>query len=221
MSHDEVIADRLGVLRTMSPAQVAQMLGLLPHAAALLVGVGELHQALSPTARGLSVVGSSGGAAARPPDLKRIALAVGHTMSIRTTLEMLEPAALQLTTVLASFGGSLDAAELARELEPVDPARRDELVESLVVRLLAERRGPTLALRPGVGDFLRPPGRPLDRLLLDQHITSDSIAKTLRRLDAAFVPSRKSQRISELRAIIGSVDSLALLASKMPSNSRQ
>ncbi|TPW13617.1 MAG: hypothetical protein FD127_1909, partial [Acidimicrobiaceae bacterium] len=78
-----------------------------------------------------------------------------------------------------------------------------------------------LALRPGVGDFLRPPGRPLDRLLLDQHITSDSIAKTLRRLDAAFVPSRKSQRISELRAIIGSVDSLALLASKMPSNTRQ
>ena len=221
MSHDEVIADRLGVLRTMSPAQVAQMLGLLPHAAALLVGVGELHQALSPTARGLSVVGSSGGAVARPPDLKRIALAVGHTMSIRTTLEMLEPAALQLTTVLASFGGSLDAAEFARELEPVDPARRDELVESLVVRLLAERRGPTLALRPGVGDFLRPPGRPLDRLLLDQHITSDSIAKTLRRLDAAFVPSRKSQRISELRAIIGSVDSLALLASKMPSNTRQ
>jgi Helicase conserved C-terminal domain len=215
VAHDEVISDRLTALRAMTPSEVAHTLSLLPHAAGLLVGVGPLHQVLSPSGRGLSLVESKT-PKGRAPDLKRIALAVGHTLSIRLTLEMLEPAALQLATVLAGLGGSLNAADFARELAPLEAARRDELVDSLVVRLLAQRRGTHVALRTGVAEFLRPPGRPLDRLVLDQAVTSDAIAQSLRRLGVHAVPPRKGQRIEALREIVGSIDSLNDIASRMP-----
>lgn len=223
----------------MSGDEITATLTSLPHAASAIMGVGPLADVLSSATHEFGLFPLSGtGFSTRPgsdtsrdakarhqpdlqrPDLQRMAAAIGHTYAIRIALEMLNPAELNLAVLLAAFDGSLETAALGRELEPLEPKLQGDLIDALVVRLLARRDGNGVTLRPGVAAYLRAPGRHLDRLLVDQGVTSDVIANQLRRHGVAPIPPKKSERIEAVRTIVESLPNVLDAVAKMTAPAR-
>ncbi|MCB0998795.1 MAG: helicase-associated domain-containing protein [Acidimicrobiales bacterium] len=193
---DEVVSDRLGALDALDAAELARRLALQPHLAAWCLGTGPLRVFL--------------GASAARPGRRQLAGALANPHVQRLTIELLDAASVQLLVVMASRGGTVTADVLDQELEPVEGAERERMVRALVDRFLVHDpdTSGTLRLRPGVGDQVHRPGRPLDRLLLDQSITKDVLRLWLERLGATDVPAAKGARIDALRQLIGTTEGL-------------
>jgi Helicase conserved C-terminal domain len=194
MSAQEVVADRVAAIKALTPAELARTLALQPHVAAWCARSGPLR----------TIIGQTD----RAPDHRQLAAVLSSPNVIRLTLELLSQSAYQLVVVAASQRGALTRSVVDRELEPLAPDQRQRLVDELAERLIIDPSKGYVVLRPGIADHVGRPGRPLDRLLLDQSVTSDRIASWLHRLDVHPVPSKKSERIESLRAIIGDAASL-------------
>ena len=203
---DEVVADRAAALAALDGRELARRLALLPHVAAWCTGTGPLRVFL--------------GASTRNPGRKQLAGALANPHVQRLTIELLDPAAAQLLVVIAGRGGSITTAQLAQELEPVAPERREQLVAALADRFLVDEPvpGEPVRLRPGVGDLIGRPGRPLDRLVLDQSITRDTLGIWLERLGVDKIPMAKGKRIDALREVIGTPEGVHALVARMPPN---
>ncbi len=179
--------DRLAAIAKLPPAELARLLVLQPHVAAWCLGTGTLIRLMRPMAG--------------RPDRARLAAALASPESIRLTLLMLEPAALQLISVATSQRGVLSRETVDRELAPLPPEERERLVNSLTERLIIDPKLGFVALRPGVSELIGLPGRPLDRLLLDQSISSDHLATWLKNLNIRPIPARKSERIAAIHTV--------------------
>jgi hypothetical protein len=199
----DVVADRSAAVSELDGDELARRLALQPHLAAWCVGVGPLRVWLGPPTRA--------------PGRRQLGAALANPHALRLTIELLDAAALQLLVVLATHGGTLTPDELADELAPLEASERERLVQGLADRLLVHDPlpGEPLRLRPGVGDLLARPGRPLDRLLLDQTITREVIGTWLGALGVEPVPSGKSARIEALRGVIGSREGLASVLDRL------
>ena len=199
----DVVTDRAEAIAELDATELARRLALQPHLAAWCVGAGPLRTWL--------------GHSTRNPGRRQLAGALANPHVLRLTMELLDPASSQLLVVLASRGGQVTAAQLDDELAPVAPDERDRIVRSLADRFLVEEPSPDapLRLRAGVADMVGRPGRPLDRLLLDQTITKDVLGIWLQRLGVHPVPAGKTQRIEALREQLGSPDAVAALFDRL------
>lgn len=188
---DEVVADRAAAIAALDGAELARRIALQPHLAAWCTGTGPLRVWL--------------GSSTRNPGRKQLAGALANPHVQRLTMELLDPATAQLVIVIASHGGRIDADTLAIELEPVEPAERERMINALVDLFLLHELEPgqPLRLRPGVSDMVPRPGRPLERLVLDQSITKDTIGGWLQRLTTDKPPAGKTARIDAMRQLIG------------------
>lgn len=204
MSQLDTVHDRLDAIARLDRTQLALALSLQPHVAAWCVGTGPLRHLIG---AGKNTARSAGAGAGR----RRLAEVLADRTTIGLTLDLLEPAALQLVMVATGFGGRIRAGQISRELAPLSPAERERLIETLVDRMVAlplEDAGGDLVLRAGVADLIVRPGRQLDRLVLDQTISSDHIASWLRRLGAHPIPPKKGDRIETYRQLITTPESL-------------
>ena len=196
---DDVVADRAAAIGALTGNELARRIALQPHLAAWCVGAGPLRIWL--------------GHSTRSPGRKQLAGALANQHVLRLTMELLDAASAQLLVVIASRGGHVAPADLEQELAPVAPAERGRMIHALADRFLVHDPAPgePLRLRAGVADMVGRPGRPLDRLLLDQTVTKDAIGIWLKRLGVVEVPAGKNQRIDALRTLLGRPDTLATL----------
>ncbi len=188
---DDVVADRAAAISALDGNELARRIALQPHLAAWCVGTGPLRVWL--------------GSGTRSPGRKQLAGALANPHVVRLTMELLDAASSQLLVVLASRGGEVTPDELDQELEPVPEPERNRMVSALTDRFLVVDRatGESLRLRAGVGDMVARPGRPIDRMVLDQAITKQHLGLYLDNLGLENIPLGKSQRIEALREIIG------------------
>ena len=196
---DDVVADRAAAISALSGNELARRIALQPHLAAWCVGAGPLRVWL--------------GQSTRSPGRKQLAGALANPHVLRLTMELLDAASAQLLVVIASRGGQVPPGELEQELAPVPTTERERIIHALADRFLVHDPAPgePLRLRAGVADMVGRPGRPLDRLLLDQTVTKDMIGIWLKRLGVIDVPAGKTQRIDALRTLLGRPDTLAVL----------
>lgn len=204
----DVVDDRSAAIAALDGDELARRIAVQPHVAAWSVGTGPLRVWL--------------GSSTRNPGRRQLAAALANPHVIRLTIELLDTASLQLLVVVATHGGSLTADQLADELAPLPADERDRLVRGLADRFLLHdpRPGEPLRLRAGVADLVARPGRPLDRLLLDQGITTDTVRSWLVALGIDPVPSGKSARIGALREVIGTREGLAVVLDAMSAPER-
>ena len=206
---DEVVADRANALSALEGNELARRIALQPHLAAWCVGTGPLRVWL--------------GASTRAPSRKQLAGALANPHVLRLTIELLDAASAQLMVVLASRGGEVAAQDLARELEPVPHQEQQRMVAALVDRFLVEEHlaGTPLRLRAGVADMIARPGRPIDRMVLDQTITKQHLGLYLENLGLEQIPAGKMQRIEALREIIGTSRRLERLTDRFQPHERE
>jgi hypothetical protein len=200
---DVVVSDRAAAISALDGDELARRIALQPHLAAWCVGTGPLRVWL--------------GSSTRSPGRKQLAGALANPHVLRLTIELLDGASLQLLVVMASRGGSLTEAEFDQELEPVADDERHRMVATLVDRFLVHEPEPgrPLSLRAGVAEMVSRPGRPLDRLMLDQTITKQHLGIYLENLGIDRVPASKTDRIEALRDVIGRPEPLLALVSAM------
>ncbi len=206
---DDVVADRAGAISALDGDELARRIALQPHLAAWCVGTGPLRVWL--------------GSSTRSPGRKQLAGALANPHVLRLTLELLDAAASQLLVVLASRGGQVTTQELAQELEPVPEAERTRMIGALVDRFLVHEPVPDepLRLRAGVADMVARPGRPLDRMVLDQTVTKHHLGIYLDNLGIEEIPIGKTQRIELLRDIIGTPKRLERLVDGFQPHERE
>jgi hypothetical protein len=206
---DEVVADRAAAIAALDGPELARRIALQPHLAAWCTGTGPLRVWL--------------GSSTRNPGRKQLAGALANPHVQRLTMELLDPATGQLMVVIASHGGSIHPDVLAIELEPVEPDERERMVRGLVDRFLLHELEPgePLRLRPGVSEMTARPGRPLDRLVLDQSITKETIGGWLQRLSTDKPPAGKTARIDALRRLIGTPEGILSVLDRLDPHERQ
>lgn len=205
---DDVVADRAAAIAALDGTELARRIALQPHLAAWCTGTGPLRVWL--------------GSSTRNPGRKQLAGALANPHVQRLTMELLDAATAQLLIVIASRGGELAAEHLDDELAPVAPAERERMLRALVDRFLVHEfePGQPVRLRAGVADMVGRPGRPLDRLVLDQSITKDVIGVWLQRLGADKVPAGKTARIEAMRRILGTPDGIAAVLDQLEPHER-
>ncbi len=206
---DEVVADRAAALSELEGNELARRIALQPHLAAWCVGTGPLRVWL--------------GASTRAPGRKQLAGALANPHVLRLTIELLDAASAQLLVVLASRGGAIAAHDLAQELGPDALPDRHRMVADLVDRFLLEEHTPeaALRLRAGVADMIARPGRPIDRMVLDQTITKQHLGHYLENLGLEQIPIGKMQRIDALRDVIGTATRLERLVDSFQQPERE
>ncbi len=185
------IDDRLAAIAGLAPDELARRIEQIAPVAAWLVDRGRLGQ------RSFS--------ANQEPSRRTLAAVLADEDVMVLILQLLDSASLQLVVLLAAHGGSLDPAAVEREMEPLPEHDRRRIIRRLADQFVIHEPTPgaPIALRPGIAPLVSAPGRSLDRLLLDQSITSDDVAAWARQLGISPVPTKKNDRIAAVRSVIG------------------